>query len=172
MFGECGPEIESRASSESYLVVGDNCERGSECQLKAMRTHKFYLAFETRNCTDYITEKFWRSLDHDLIPVVIQPSRRSYERLAPPNSFIHASDFGYDPKKLATYLEKVSSDSNLYSSYLKWKKDFAPLYKAEDIEPLRICELCFKLNNEINEPGSSVYTSVSDFFNRQCVRRY
>jgi glycoprotein 3-alpha-L-fucosyltransferase len=156
------------ATDKKNIFFGEGCERGSDCELKAMRSHKFFLAFESRNCTDYITEKFWRSLDHDLIPVVIQPTKKFYERLAPPNSFIHASDFDFDAKKLAIYLEEVATDLKLYSSYLRWKRDYTPLYKGEDLEPLRMCELCYKLNNEAHEDKASSYTSISGWFNGQC----
>ena len=37
------------------------------------------------------------------VPVVMGPPRRDYERLAPPNSFIHISDFD-GPKDLTQYL--------------------------------------------------------------------
>ena len=31
--------------------------------------YKFYLAFENSGCRDYITEKFFKVLEHDVIPV-------------------------------------------------------------------------------------------------------
>jgi len=33
--------------------------------------YKFYLAFENSLCTDYITEKFYQTLNRDIIPVVM-----------------------------------------------------------------------------------------------------
>ncbi len=168
VFGKCSKEIATEASEKNNFEFGEGCDRGSDCELNALKTHKFFLAFESRNCTDYITEKFWRSLDFDIIPVVIQPPKKFYERLAPPNSFIHASDFDFDAQRLSKYLEEVATDMKLYSKYLSWKRAYKPLYKGEDLEPLRICELCYKLNNEANEPLASSYTSISGWFNGQC----
>ena len=35
------------------------------------KKYKYYLAFENSNCVDYITEKFWDSLKHKLLPIVM-----------------------------------------------------------------------------------------------------
>ena len=76
--------------------------------------NKFYFAFESKNCSNtYITEKFFRTLRHNIIPVVFQPNREFYEVFAPPDSFIHAQDFDFDAKKLAEYLHKVFIFFNL-----------------------------------------------------------
>jgi glycoprotein 3-alpha-L-fucosyltransferase len=139
--------------------------------MTTMRSYKFFLALESRNCTDYITEKFWRSLSHGLIPVVIQPPRHFYEKLAPPNSFIHAGDFSFNAQKLADFLTRVAGDAKLYASFSEWKRDYTPLHRGEYLEPLRICELCYKLNNEHREPAFSSYTSISSWFNSQCFKQ-
>jgi len=96
---------------------------------------------------------------------VIQPSRPSYEQIAPPNSFIHAGDFNYDAKELAEYLKKVANDYNLYKEYFEWKKHYKSKFKAHDVEQARICELCYRLNTE---KRVSYYESVSNFFNKDC----
>ncbi len=92
----------------SFYSYG-KCDRYSACEIEEIRRNKFYLSFESKNCTDvYITEKFFRMLRYDLIPVLLQPNREFYDRIAPPNSFIHAQDFGFDPEKLAAYMTKAS----------------------------------------------------------------
>ena len=74
----------------------EECGSNSECESREFKLNKFYLSFESRNCTNYITEKLWRILRTNMIPVVIQPSREFYEQVAPPDSFIHAQDFDFD----------------------------------------------------------------------------
>ncbi len=126
IYGSCKLPIEVEAalgiSGESFLgqfifgisqVIGKfydygRCDRYSLCEIEEIQKNKFYLSFESKNCSDiYITEKFFRMLRYDLIPVLLQPNREFYEKIAPPNSFIHAQDFDYDPERLGAYLTKV-----------------------------------------------------------------
>ena len=123
-----------------------------------MDTFYFYLSFENSLCDEYITEKFFRVLQTNTVPVVMGPKRyllftcisikcisyltsylnhfnaipiliasilldyisnniitlgfflnksfyfrSNYDAYAPPNSYIHISDFD-SPKELAEYL--------------------------------------------------------------------
>ena len=61
--------------------------------------YKFYLSFENSLCTDYVTEKFFEILAHDMVPIVYGAA--NYSALAPPHSFIHA--LAFTPRKLAAY---------------------------------------------------------------------
>ena len=66
----------------------------SDCENKLFSSFKYYLAFENRNCTDYITEKLWKSFEENIIPIVLQPSRESYSHFSiPKNSIIHMQGF-------------------------------------------------------------------------------
>ncbi len=47
-----------------------NFPRDSDEEVFILQNNKFFLAFENSNCSDYITEKLWRSLSYDIIPVV------------------------------------------------------------------------------------------------------
>jgi glycoprotein 3-alpha-L-fucosyltransferase len=107
---------------------------------------KFYLAFESTTFRrDYITEKFWRSFSYGIIPIVLGPKRQEYERVAPPNSFIYATDYS-NPQTLAKHLNDVATNRNEYEKYHKWRIDYETLYLGHDVEPFRFCELCYKLN--------------------------
>ncbi|CAF3355950.1 unnamed protein product, partial [Rotaria sp. Silwood2] len=86
----------------SIKVYGDcvlqnktnHCHRHSHCETFELSKNKFYLAFESQSCRDYITEKFWRSLAYGTIPIVFGPhDKQSVEKIAPPNSFIYTGDF-------------------------------------------------------------------------------
>ncbi len=48
---------------------------------------KFHLALANSECREYITEKFWTN------SLLYDAPREDFEKLAPPNSFIHVSDF-------------------------------------------------------------------------------
>ena len=54
-------------------------------------TYKFYLSFENAMCRDYITEKFFRVLNQNTIPIVFTGANMS--TVAPPHSFINVADF-------------------------------------------------------------------------------
>ena len=136
--GNCMLSIESRLKLERnkyYLELNDSsCKRGSKCEEDALKLNKFFLAFENNNCSSYITEKFWRSLHYGIIPVVFQPNKKFYESQAPKNSFIHASDFNYDTKKLTAYLNRVSAKFDVYFKHLKWKYKYNALYEKKVLE--------------------------------------
>jgi hypothetical protein len=160
-FGQCN----SRLKSSKAKVISDSCPRNSDCEEDNLRSYKFYLAFENNNCSYYTTEKFWRALEHNIIPVVLQPNKEYYTRIAPKDSFIHAQDFNYDYKLLAQYLEQVSNNFKLYKTYLEWTKKFRPLYYAKPVEQMRMCELCYKLNTE---SSAIYYKAMDDFMNDGC----
>lgn len=53
IYGKCGTE---------------KCE-GNDCWSEAVQA-KFYLAFENSLCTDYVTEKLYKTADENIVPVV------------------------------------------------------------------------------------------------------
>ena len=69
------------------------CERSKDdkCLQMLSTSYKFYLAFENSLCADYITEKFWKVLDYNVIPVVVNGVNMT--KFAPPNSYIDLKDF-------------------------------------------------------------------------------
>ncbi len=171
IYGNCMSSIESKiklSPNKNFLELNDSsCQRDSTCELEILELNKFFLAFENSNCSSYITEKFWRSLHYGIIPVVIQPNKRFYETIAPKDSFIHASDFDFDSKKLTAYLNKVSTDFDLYFKHLKWKHKYSALYRSRVLEQKRMCELCWKLNTY---DSLEYYNSISSYFNNNCYR--
>ena len=88
-------------------------------------------------CRDYITEKFWKVLDYNTIPVVFNGVNMT--ALAPRNSYIDIKDFENikgipSPKSIqiiyvfiifldaAMFLLKVSEDKEAYSSFFWWRQ--------------------------------------------------
>lgn len=149
------------------LIKYGSCGRHSKCEINEINTSKFYFSFESKNCSNvYITEKFYRMLRFNIIPVVLQPNREFYEKIAPPDSFIHAQDFGFNGAELGKYLDRVANDASLYMKYFRWKNDYEFVHSAMQTEPRRLCELCTRLNVERKQ---IYYESVSKWFNSACT---
>ena len=127
-----------------------DCGDQDRC-LEMLRNHyKFYLAFEKVSCRNYITGEFWFvALQHDIIPIVMGLPREDYEKVAPPQSFIHIDDF-QSISALAKYLYKVSNDINLYQSYFEWKRNGFVSFRNPwpVLGDAYWCDLCFKLHNK------------------------
>lgn len=102
----------------------------------------FYLSFENSEAKDYITEKLWRNaFQAGAIPVVLGPSRPTYEALAPPYSFIHVSDFT-NTADLAEYLHHVAEDRQAYEKYLQWHHTHRIKTYTDWRE--RLCQICVR----------------------------
>lgn len=80
VFGGCAKIMREKFPSvtSSKIEFSHGCGRGSSCEINSYHSFKFYLSLENSNCSDYITEKFWKSLANDLIPIVLQPNRKYY----------------------------------------------------------------------------------------------
>ena len=90
IYGFCGPE---------------KCPRGNEtkesCWQKVENNYKFYLSLENSICKDYVTEKMFEALKHNVVPVVLGGA--NYSAIFPEKSFINMQDFT-SMKDLASYL--------------------------------------------------------------------
>ena len=143
----------------------NQCSRFSQCEISELSKNKYYLAFESQSCRDYITEKFWRSLAYGIIPIVFGPrNKQSLERIAPPNSFIYTGDFK-SLKNLAEHLNKINRNRTLFSEYHQWRRFYQVFYRPEDIEHYRFCELCYRLNTNQNR---IYYKDINQFFLEDC----
>ena len=103
-----------------------------ECD-KYIDKYKFYLAFENSYCRDYFTEKFWRSLERNQIPVVAA-SDNSLE-LLPNNSYLNVFDFT-TIKDLAKRMLEIANNESLYNTFFQWRKRY-----RKDNENA-FCKLC------------------------------
>lgn len=113
--------------------------KSPECN-QLLQSYKFYVAAENGICADYVTEKFYRALSENIVPIVYGGA--DYSAYAPPRSFIHVGDFK-SPKALADYLRLLDENDGLYLQYFDWKKE----YQVVD-QPLRgWCDLCAKLHD-------------------------
>ncbi|XP_046472918.1 alpha-(1,3)-fucosyltransferase C-like [Neodiprion pinetum] len=149
IYGKCGKFQCSRANED-------------ECYEQLEQGYFFYLSFENSMCRDYITEKVYRILDYDVIPVVYGAA--DYETFLPPNSYINVKDFP-SIEALATFLKELSQDEERYLSYFKWKS----FYKVDTKKHYIVCEFCKALHDP-NLPRQ-VIANIYDWWAKgsQCV---
>ena len=125
------------------------CRDREKCLEMLRRKYKFYIAFENSNCREYITEKLWyNALDNDIVPIVLGPPKRDYERVAPPGSYIHVNDFK-TPHDLVRYLRILHKDKRLYRQYFKWQ-ELGKAVTEINMDPMKSqfwCNLCAALHD-------------------------
>ncbi len=162
-FGKCISPNQT-FSLNAQVQTEFNCDRKSLCEKNYLQNSKFYLAFESQTCTDYITEKFWRTLSLGAIPIVSGPLRENFIRLAPPHSFIHVDDY-ISEDELAETLNSIATNKNLYQKYHYWRRFYDVYYEGKDVEPYRFCELCYRLNTNKQRIW---YENLNDWFLDKC----
>ncbi|XP_023253407.1 alpha-(1,3)-fucosyltransferase 7 [Seriola lalandi dorsalis] len=120
----------------------------------------FYLSFENSEAKDYISEKLWRNaFQAGAIPVVLGPSRATYEALAPPGSFIHVDDFK-STAHLAAYLKRVAADRQAYEQYFQWHRTHRIKTYTDWRE--RLCQICVDYPSL---PASRIYHNLESWVN-------
>ena len=97
------------------------------------------MAFENTYCLDYVSEKLYRSLLYDMIPIVY--GKVNYTAYSPEHSVIDILDFP-NPKVLADYLLYLVENPVMYSRYFQWKKTFAIIQSRTEIFAHAFCRLC------------------------------
>ncbi|KAK3596044.1 hypothetical protein CHS0354_032569 [Potamilus streckersoni] len=130
MFGQC----------YNKNMCGTSWRDGNVACNEELNKYRFYLAFESNQCKDYITEKYWNALDREQIPIV-NWKRKDILSGYIPNSYINVYDFP-SVKDFAEYIKLVNSNATLYNSYFEWRN-----YFSLDLT-LRVswCNLCEKLH--------------------------
>ncbi|XP_037680120.1 4-galactosyl-N-acetylglucosaminide 3-alpha-L-fucosyltransferase FUT6 [Choloepus didactylus] len=129
-----------------------------QAMMETLAQYKFYLAFENSLHPDYITEKLWRNaLQAWAVPVVLGPSRSSYERFLPPEAFIHVEDF-QGPQALAQYLQALDKDQAAYLRYFRWRETLRPRFFSW---AHAFCKACWRLQEE---PSYQAVPSIAAWF--------
>ncbi|CAM4934547.1 unnamed protein product [Rotaria socialis] len=162
-FGKCISSNES-FSLNAQVQSNSKCQRDSSCEQNYLKNSKFYLAFESQSCTDYITEKFWRTLALGAIPIVSGPERENFIRVAPLHSFIHVDDYTSD-EELAQTLNLIATNRSIYEKYHHWRRYYDVHHEAKDLDPFRFCELCYRLNTNTQRIW---YENINDWFLDKC----
>ncbi|KAG1685942.1 Cyclin-dependent kinase 16 [Nymphon striatum] len=134
ILGKCGknaPNCSSSTSPQSRI----------HCYQSLAKEYNYFLSFENSICKDYITEKSYDVVRHDIIPVVMGGA--NYSRFMPKNSYINIADFS-SPKSLALFLLSTAKNRSRYTEYFNWRT----LYKLEHAPgENEYCDLCRKLND-------------------------
>ena len=133
VYGSCG----------SKECKGDSRDNREECWKMLEQNYKFYLSLENSICPDYVTEKMFEALKHDIVPIVL--SGADYERTFPPNSFINMMDYK-NMSSLADHLITLDNDDALYSQYFSWKTKYSVKNSRFD-RNLAHCDLCQALHS-------------------------
>ena len=148
VFGTCSKKYNKNhkekkcPKSDTYNGSEDSCYKMLE------EKYRFYLSFENSICQDYVTEKFFRPMEHIVIPLTLNGA--DMKNIAPPYSFINSLDFD-STLQLIQFLVKISKDDALYASYFWWK-DYYEVRNDHKDRAQSYCDLCAKLNNP-NEPS-------------------
>ena len=158
--GDCAHEFKRHFHCPGAPTIEDK-----ECDFN-LRKYKFYLAFESEFCDEYVSEKYWyRAIRNGVVPVVLGGGPYSDPRVAIPGSYISVEDFD-TIKELADHLKYLDKNDKAYNEYFAWKQKYKlwkPLYGDWPWEYYFLCEACKKINNKDLKP--QVYQSLSWFWN-------
>jgi alpha-1,3-fucosyltransferase len=119
-----------------------------------MSLFSFNNSFENSFCDDYVTEKFFKVLEYDIVPIVLGSG--NYSKMAPQHSYIDARDFD-SPEELAKYLFYLDKNETAYAEYFEWKK-----YFKVNWDHRVFCQLCEALN-DVTKP-SKTYPDIKSWW--------
>ena len=142
------------------------CSKSDEagCMKMLETKYKFYLSFENSFCEDYVTEKFYKVLNYNMIPIVLGGG--NYTKMAPKKSYIDAKDFK-SIAHLAEYIKYLDKNDTAYAEYFEWKSYFQVLEENGQA----FCQLCAALNEP--EQESKSYTDLYQWWRTQarCIKK-
>lgn len=142
-----------------------SCPKSSKECGEMLDTHyKFYLSFENTLCIDYLTEKLYNAIKHNVIPVIFSGAEISH--FLPPKSYINADDFE-TVEDLANHLKFLSRNPLEYLKYFWWKKH----YKIVRSDYMELCEFCQKLNSPNFASKRQTYENIKDWYFKNICRK-
>lgn len=149
-----GIEVDVYGLNMSY------CPRSKDdaCLEMLDEKYKFYLSFENSNCRDYVTEKFFKILRLDVIPVALGGG--DYQILAPKDSYLDYSMYE-STKHLADHMKLLMLDQNLYKEYLIRKGRIVSLNYIK--RSYLACGICRILSQKAPF-GPTYYSNLKDWW--------
>ncbi|XP_059351261.1 alpha-(1,3)-fucosyltransferase C-like [Daphnia carinata] len=137
IYGDCGHF--KCAQSNMYPSTSS-----PDCYSMLESKYKFYLSFENSICNDYVTEKFFETMNRRLIPIVYGGA--NYSQIAPVHSYINALE--YTPEELANYLKILDANDTLYNEFFWWKDHYDVESHITQMTRHSFCGLCKKLHQD------------------------
>ncbi|XP_050085579.1 LOW QUALITY PROTEIN: alpha-(1,3)-fucosyltransferase C [Anopheles aquasalis] len=148
----------ARLTVDVYGACGNHkCARNNpECEKMLDTVYWFYLSFENSLCVDYVTEKLFNALEHNIVPVVYGGA--DYTRFAPPGSYIDVQDYA-SVADLVDYLLYLVDNPQEYVKYFWWKEHYA----LDDFSSVW-CRLCEKLHSVSTREAVQYYRDVKSWW--------
>lgn len=122
---------------------GLKCPEIGDCREFLAKRYKFFLSFENSICKEYVTEKFFNTLNYDTIPIVLGAGE--YSKFVPKSAFINLMNYP-SIGQFAEYLMYLSLNQTAYSEYFKWKQ-YVHIDKTRRAFT-HYCEMCIGLQME------------------------
>ncbi|ELU18129.1 hypothetical protein CAPTEDRAFT_114338 [Capitella teleta] len=154
IYGKCG---DKQCGSNTR---NDDCD---ETLLNAQGSYKFYLSFENCLCDDYVSEKIWKVMNLNVIPVVM--GGVEYSNIMPKDSFIDVRDFN-SAKDLAKYISYLKNNDTAYNAMLRNKASL----RGVSLKPHKStgCKICQRLH-ETKGQVSVVHALDAFWGSRRCL---
>ena len=149
IYGKCG---------QLYCDSDGKCQRATYDLLKSR--YRFYLSLENSLCRDYVTEKLFRPMNYDVVPIVYGGA--NYSQFLPEHSYIDMRQYE-SPARLAEYLHKLMKNDEVYLSYFQWRTK----YRINERPMDGWCQLCQKLNQE---SSAKSYEDIVDWWSSRTCR--
>ncbi|XP_046337433.2 glycoprotein 3-alpha-L-fucosyltransferase A-like isoform X1 [Haliotis rufescens] len=146
-------ELQKYVDIDVFGRCGDS-KCGRDCYEK-LKSYKFFLAFENSFCENYVTEKFFKTFLHDVIPVV--RGGPNYKSLYGGGYIIDSKDFA-TIRELGYYLNFLLTNDKAYIELLR-EKDKQRVYF-----PLPWCGLCEKLHKPLVKKN---YANINHWLSRE-----
>jgi len=146
-YGQCwrNKDIKTIEPSRENWYWGDSQGNRDTTKTDAFTNYKFSFALENTKSRDYYTEKRYQSFLALTVPIVWK-NDNSEQYTPGEKSVIYPEDHGDDPRQLAEYLLRLTTDDKAYQKHMGWKKkgirrEFVKtLFKKTDFMACRICE--------------------------------
>ncbi len=103
-------------------------------------TNQLCFSFENSVCNDYITEKFFKVFDYDMVPIVFGTA--NYSKVAPAKSYLNVDDFE-TLEIFVAHIQYLERNATAYAEYFEWKSHFKVNFFSKVF-----CHLCQALNDE------------------------
>lgn len=148
IYGKCGPRY---------------CRSGNaKCYEMLEARYYFYLSFENSLCEDYVTEKFYKVMNYNVVPIVYGAG--NYAEFAPPGSFINIADFS-GPKELAKHLKSLIANPRKYAEFFWWKNHF----HVDLTHRQTLCRICEMLHDHEKLKPSSIFRIGELWSRKKCL---